>query len=150
MSRPYRAVNVLLPTLQKIVPIIQRDIIDLHNIPMRLFETGRTNARQQELISKKKERTLVSRYLYDLGHSPPLYSSAVGYVFYDDSWSWNIRNLLVRRWYELFGELVMDRFGDRLEWGGYWRRYVDYTYFQLKRSWLGLSVEDLAAAQRRA
>jgi hypothetical protein len=140
MSRPYRAVNVLHPVLQKIVPVIQREIIDPHNIPMRIFETGRTVARQQELVTKKKARTLVSRYIYDLGCSPALYSSAISYVFYDTSWSWNIRNLLIRRWFELFGELVMDQFSDRLEWGGYWRRHVDYTYFQVRQSWLELSV----------
>lgn len=140
MSRPCRSVNVLHPVLQGVVPVVQREIIDLHNIPMRLFETGRTLARQQELVGKKKERTLVSRYLYDLDRTPPLYSTAVGYVFYDEGWSWNIRNLLIRRWFELFGELVMDRFADRLEWGGYWRRYVDYTYFQLKRSVSALPV----------
>lgn len=140
MSRPCRDTNVLHPVLQRIIPVIQRDIIDLHNIPMRIFETGRTVVRQQELVNKKKTRTLVSRYLYNLACSPPLYSSAISYVFYDTSWSWNVRNLLIRRWFELFGELVMDRFSDRLEWGGYWRRYVDYTYFQVKQGCLELSA----------
>jgi hypothetical protein len=86
-----------------------------------------------DLIAKRKQRTLVTRYLVDLDSDPQIFSTAVNYVYYTSRWSWDLRDMTVKRWYQLFGELVMD-LCPNIEWAGYWRSNVDYTNFQLKQA----------------
>lgn len=120
------------PLLIKSTREIQK-IINSHNMPFKLFETGRTKQRHQGLISKGREIHLLSRHLYNLENDPKLYTTALSYVYYDGKWSWNIRNASIRQWYKLFGNLVLE-ICPELEWGGYDRESTNYTYFQLKRS----------------
>lgn len=133
MPSVLRDQEYLHPTLREEVKRIQREVIERHRAPFRIFETARTAERQMDLIKKRKQRTLVTRYLMDLNSAPPIYSTAVNYVYYTSRWSWDLRDMKIKRWYQLFGELVLD-LCPKLEWAGYWRSNIDYTNFQIKQA----------------
>lgn len=120
------------PILIGCVEKIQTSILNKHNVPMRLFETGRTHDRHNMLIQRGKAREVMSRHLYNLDNDPPLYATAVDYVFYDKKWSWNLRDSTVQSWYILFGNLVLDECPE-LQWSGMHRKSVNYCHFELRR-----------------
>lgn len=124
---------VVHPLLVECIKRIQRDIIDAHNLPMRLFETGRTRLRQHELVQAGKETSLTSSYIYDFDITPPLYCTAVSYVFFDKKWSWNLRDSTIMAWYQLFGNLVLDECPEII-WGGNYRKNTNYTVFRLRET----------------
>lgn len=108
-------------------------IIDHHSIPIKLFETGRDHDRHQMLLKKGKTKDIISRHLYNLENDPPLYSTALEYVFYDGKWSWNFRDSTIMSWYQIFGNLVLDSCPE-LEWGNFNRKSMNYCYFFLRRN----------------
>lgn len=145
MSNPQRDLELLHPNLRESVHIIQEEIIGRHRAPFKVFETGRLMERQKFLLGKRKARSAFSRHFYSFETDVKCYSTAVDFVYYDTRWSWDIRSTLVRRWYQLFGELVLTRCSN-LEWGGYWRQGVNYTHFQLNQKELlklGIDYGDL-------
>lgn len=121
------------PILVNCINRIQKNIIDLHSIPIRVFETERDHERHNILIKKGKTRNIVSRHLFNLDNDPPLYNTAVDYVYYDEKWSWNLRNNTIKSWYVLFGNLVLDLCPE-LDWAGLDRKSVNYCHFQLKEN----------------
>jgi len=127
-----RSTDMLHPILTDCVRRINSNIIDVYNIPMRLFETGRDHDRHEMLINKGKTKDLISMHLYNLEHKPPLYSTAVEYVYFDTKWSWNLRDSTINSWYILFGNLVLDVCPE-LKWFGNNRKSVNYCYFELKQ-----------------
>ena len=66
-------------------------------------------------------------------YDPPLYATAIDYVFYDEKWSWNMRNQTTLSWYQLFGNIVLDTC-PILEWGGQDRKNTNYNHFVLNDS----------------
>lgn len=133
MAQIIRETDYLHPLMRAAVQTIQRDVIERHRLPFRLFETARTPARQLSLYNKRKVRTLASYFYFDLKGDPVIHSTAVCFVHFTDRWSWDIRTRTTKRWYELFGELVLDACPD-LDWAGNWRSNIDYTHFQLKQA----------------
>jgi len=126
-----RSQEMLHPILTECVKKIQKEIIDTHNIPMRLFETGRDFERHKMLISKGRTKDYISGHLYNLENDPPLYAKAVDYVFYDGRWSWNFRDSTIISWYNIFGNLVLDVCPE-LEWYANNRKSVNYSHFVLR------------------
>lgn len=126
-----RAIDTLHPLMVDCVTKIQQQVIEAHRMPVRLFETGRVHERHNMLIQRGKTKDIVSRHLYNLDNDPPLYATAVDYVFYDGRWSWNLRDTTVQSWYILFGNLVLDVCPE-LEWGGQNRKSTNYCHFQLR------------------
>jgi hypothetical protein len=118
------------PELISLIKKIQKEIIDKHNFPMRIFETSRSSERHLLLLEKGKTKDSNSSHLYDFSMNPPLYSTAVDYVFYKNHWSWNLRDASVVSWYLLFGNLVLD-LCPKLTWEGTNRKSVNYCHFQL-------------------
>lgn len=96
------------------------DLIHLHNLPMRVYETVRSEKRQLELYSKGASKTLNSRHL--LGES----IDVVCYI--DGKWSWDIKH---HHYYEFLGALVLAQMGDKVTWGGSWS-WRDLVHYQLK------------------
>ena len=137
-----RNTDALHPILIGCVKKIQRDILDVHNIPIRLFETGRDHDRHEMLINKGKTKDIVSSHLYNLQNDPPLYATAVDYVYYDKKWSWNLRDDTVLSWYKLFGNLVLDACPE-LEWKGTSRKAINYCHFALKYDTVILRLNDI-------
>lgn len=126
--------NIMLlhPILREICLRIQSDVIIKHNMPIRLFETGRSQERHQHLLNKGRTTNIYSKHLYNLkDESNMLYAAAVDFVFYDKKWSWNLRDQTVFSWYFVFGNTVLDNF-PQLEWHGTSRKSVNYTHFQLR------------------
>ena len=123
--------EMLHPILTDCCKRIQTQVIHAYNIPMKLFETGRTKERHQNLINKGRAQSILSRHLYNMEHNPPLYATAVVYVYYDGKWSWNLRDSTIQSWYQVFGNLVLDVCPE-LQWGMVNRKSSDYTYFQLR------------------
>ena len=109
-----------------------QEVIERHNMPFRLFETGRSHSRHQGLLKKGKTKDLVSAHLFNLQNDPPLYTTALDYVYYNGKWSWNIRDSSIRNWYKLFGNLVLD-ICPELQWGGLDRSSTNYNHFQLRQ-----------------
>lgn len=137
-----RSTETLHPSLVKCIRRISTNIIDLHNVPIRLFETGRDHERHAMLLGKGKTKDVVSRHLYNLENDPPLYATAVDYVFYDEKWSWNLRNSTVSAWYILFGNMVLD-ICPELEWAGQNRRSVNYCHFQLRYNHMLSQIDNI-------
>ncbi len=127
-----RTHDMLHPVLVDCVRRIQANVIDHHNMPLRLFETGRDHDRHSVLIAKGKTRNFVSGHLYNLTNEPPLYALAVDYVYYDKKWSWNLRDSSVSAWYQLFGNAVLDCCPE-LKWSGFDRKAINYCHFDLRR-----------------
>lgn len=127
-----RELTMLHPVLKDCWGRIKKEIIEVHNAPFRLFETGREHDRQQGLLSKGRTRDLLSRHLYNLENDPPLYTTAIDIIYYDGKWSWNLRDQSIVSWYILFGNLVLDKCPE-LEWRGRDRKYCNYGHFQLRR-----------------
>ncbi len=124
--------ELLHPVLQEICLRIQSKIIIEHNIPMKLFETGRRQERHQHLLTKRRTQNIYSKHLYNFSNEEqPLYAAAVDFVFYNGKWSWNLRDQTILSWYLLFGNLVLDLCPE-LEWHGENRKGVNYTHFQLR------------------
>ena len=129
-----RSTETLHPILVKCVRRISTNILDLHNIPMRIFETGRDHERQQILLNKGKTKDVLSKHLYDLENDPPLYATAIDYTYYDGKrWSWNLRDSTIMAWYVLFGNLVLDVCSE-LQWQGTCRKSINYTHFELRNN----------------
>lgn len=133
MAKVLRDPELLHPILRAHIEHIQREVIERHSLPFRLFETGRTRERQADLVEKRRARTLVSRQFFDLDRDPPLYATGFNFVYFSQRWSWDVRNRTIVAWYQILGELSLDLVPD-LEWAGYWRSCSDYTFFQLRHS----------------
>lgn len=131
MSKIIRDLKIVHPLLKDVHHKIQKDIIDAYNIPMRLFETGRTMERHIQLVNKGKENSLISPFIFNLQTDPVLYSIALSYVYFDRKWSWNLRNATIRHWYLLFGNLVLDECVE-MEWGANNRKNQNFSLFSLK------------------
>lgn len=127
-----RSTEMLHPLLTNCTKNIQTKLIDQHNIPIKLFETGREHSRHEMLISKGKTKDIVSMHLFNLENDPPLYTTAIDYAFYDGRWSWNLRDSTILSWYELFGNLVLDLCPE-LSWRGTCRKSLNYCHFQLRQ-----------------
>jgi len=132
MLKPKTDTDMLHPMLLICIGRIDT-LIKKHNAPFVLFETGRIQERHQQLINAGKERRIISPHLYNLKSVPPLYTTAVDYVFKKNKkLSWNLRDATVKAWYELFGNLVLDVCPE-LEWGGLRRKDSNYNEFLLKK-----------------
>ncbi|MDP8268267.1 MAG: hypothetical protein P9L97_06010 [Candidatus Tenebribacter davisii] len=131
----HRDLNLLHPHLHSCVKLIQSKIIDPHNVPIRIFETGRDHERHQMLLKKGKTTSVISKHWYNLENSPPLYATAISYVYFDTKWSWNLRDSTTNAWYNLFGNLVLDLCPE-LQWGGYSRKSVNFCHFELSRPFI--------------
>ena len=129
-----RDFNTLHPLLLNNVKKIAKIITD-YNLPMKLFETGRSHDRHQWLLDtgKIKDPMQGIGHLHNLKMDPPLYTTSVVYVYFDNNWSWNLRDITIAAWYNLFGNLVLDKCPE-LEWGGANRKSQDLTLFSLKSS----------------
>ena len=127
-----RSLDVLHPVLADLTKKIQKEIILAHNMPIRLFETGRKHERHEMLVNKGKTKDVMSKHLFNLKNNPPLYATALDYVVYcNGKWSWNLRDSTVISWYQIFGNLVLDLCPE-LEWGGSKRKAINYCHFELK------------------
>lgn len=120
------------PALREANSKIQEHIISKYNAPFRLFETSRDHARHQILLSKGRTKDIISRHLYNVDNDPPLYCTAMDYVYFTGQWSWNLRNSIIFNWYVLFGNLVLDVCPE-LWWEGLNRKSTNYNHFELRR-----------------
>jgi hypothetical protein len=132
IMKPLYTLDNLHPMVADAVKRIQDKVIQKHKVPMRLFETGRNHERHAGLIKRGKTRDIVSKHLFNLENDPPLYATAIDYVYFDNKWSWNLRDGTVAGWYVLFGNLVLDVCPE-LEWYGLRRKSINYCHFQLRR-----------------
>lgn len=121
------------PVLADVANRIERDVIQKHCAPFKLFETSRDNERHTTLLQRGKTKDVVSMHLFNLENDPPLYCTALDYVYYVNKWSWNMRDATVIAWYELFGNLVLDACPE-LIWGGMSRKSKNYNHFELRQS----------------
>jgi len=120
------------PVLKGLCIKIQQEVIIKHDMPFKLFETGRSPERHQHLLSKGRTQNILTKHLYDLTNKDkPLYAAAVDYVYYDGKWSWNLRDQTILSWYLLFGNMVLDLCPE-LEWSGCDRKQSNYTHFQIR------------------
>lgn len=126
-----RNTDILHPLLKDCVQKIQSEIINQHDIPIRLFETGREHDRQQMLLDRGKTQTVVSKHLFNLENDPPLYSTAVDYVYFDHKWSLNLRDSTILSWYILFGNMVLDLCPE-IFWYGVNRKNINYCHYELR------------------
>jgi len=55
-----RTVEMAHPILKSCIDRIQRELIDYHSIPMKIFETGRVHDRHNVLINRGKTKDIMS------------------------------------------------------------------------------------------
>jgi hypothetical protein len=137
-----RTTEMCHPILTSCIEQIKREIIEPHRIPMRVFETGRIHDRHEMLIQRGKTKNVFSRHLHNLDNDPPLYTTAVDFVYYDGKWSWNLRDSTINAWYDLFGNLVLDLCPE-LEWAGQNRKSKNYCHFQVRHDILLDKLENV-------
>lgn len=125
-----RSTRYLHPILKKCSDTIQLQI-DNYNMPFRIFETGRTQERHDFLIKKGKTVDYITKHRFNLESTPPLYSTAIDYVYFDKKWSWNLRDSTILAWYILFGNIVLDLCPE-LKWYGVNRKNINYCHFELR------------------
>lgn len=123
------------PLLKEACIRIQTEVIRRHDMPFKLFETGRTAERHNHLLNKGRTQDIFSHHLYNLESTPVLYAIAVDYVYYDGKWSWNLRDKTIQAWYELFGNLVLDVCPE-LTWNAYNRKRSNYNHFELRNDYI--------------
>jgi hypothetical protein len=128
-----RTTENLHPLMNDIVRRIQERVIHKHTAPFRLFETGREKERHSTLIQRGKTKDLICKHLYNLENDPPLYATAIDYVYYSGKWSWNLRDNTISSWYILFGNLVLDECPE-LVWAGMNRKATNYSHFELNQT----------------
>lgn len=126
-----RTLDVLHPILISSIKKVREDVIVKHSMPFALFETGRSTERHQALLNKGRTRSPICKHSYNLTNDPPLYATAVDFVYFNGKWSWNIRDSSVKAWYILFGNIVLDACPE-LRWGGMDRKNTNYTHFELR------------------
>lgn len=129
-NKVIRDLGVLHPLLKQAHHKIQQLVIDEYNMPIRLFETGRTQDRHAVMLKKGRETSFISPQVFNLENDPPLYATGLSYVYFDKRWSWNLRDACVMSWYLLFGNLVLDSCPE-IRWGGVRRKNINYTFFYL-------------------
>jgi len=128
------SLDFLHPILQDACLKIKTEIIMIHNMPFKLFETGRSSERHNHLLQKGRTQDVFSNHLCDLTDPlSPLYAIAVDFVYYDGKWSWNLRDKTIQAWYELFGNMVLDVCPE-LEWSATNRKRSNYNHFTLRSS----------------
>ncbi len=127
-----RTTENLHPLMSGVVRRIQEKVINKYNAPFKLFETGREQERHTALIKKGKTKDLICKHLYNLENEPPLYATAIDYVYYSKRWSWNLRDGTVNSWYILFGNLVLDECPE-LIWAGMNRKATNFSHFELNQ-----------------
>lgn len=81
-------------------------------------------------------------HLYNVENDPPLYATAIDYVYYNGKWSWNLRDGTVSSWYYLFGNLVLD-ICPELQWAGLHRKATNLNHFELRQSVILDSIETI-------
>ena len=117
MNEIKRDIKLLVPELQgKIICLL--DLLEKHNIPMKIFETLRTAKRQEELFKKGFSKTLKSKHIE--GRACDMV------VHFDEKWSWANEYIYL---YKMMGCLV-EKIGG-LTWGGSWK-WKDYAHIELK------------------
>ena len=136
-----RTTEMCHPILKDCIERINKEILK-HQIPIRVFETGRTHDRHEILIQRGKTRDVFSRHIFNLENDPPLYCTAVDYVYYDGKWSWNLRDSTISSWYILFGNIVLDVCPE-LEWAGQNRKSKNYCHFQIRYDILLENLRDI-------
>jgi len=127
-----RSKEMLHPIVLECIDRIYKEVIQAHSMPFALFETGRSKDRHQALLDKGRTRTAICRHRFNLTTDPPLYATAVDFVYFNGKWSWNIRDTTIKSWYFLFGNMVLDVCPE-LKWGGTDRKNTNYTHFELRR-----------------
>ena len=120
------------PILIDCINKIEKDVLQKYNAPFKIFETARTHERNRNLIAKGKTNSVMNTHLFDLRNDPPLYATAVDYVYFNGKWSWNLRDATITAWYKLFGNLVLDVCPE-LYWKGTNRRSMNLTHFELRQ-----------------
>lgn len=138
-----RTTEMCHPMLISCIKRIKKRIVEVHEIPIKVFETGRVHDRHEMLIQRGKTKDVFSKHLYNLENDPPLYTTAVDFVYYDGRWSWNLRDATISAWYELFGNLVLDLCPE-LEWSGRSRKSKNYCHFQIRRDILINNLKEVS------
>jgi hypothetical protein len=138
----YKGTEFLHPLLPPILDRIEEKVIKKYNAPFRIFETSRDRERHAQLVQRGKTRDVISMHLYDIENDPPLYATAVDYVYYVDKWSWNLRDATVASWYTLFGHLVLDVCPE-LSWGGLNRKSANVNHFELRQSIILANIDEI-------
>jgi len=140
-NKVIKELDMVHPVLVNSIAKIQSEVINKYNAPFRLFETGRDHDRHQFLIIKGRTKDIVSRHLYNLENDPPLYCTAVDYVYFNGEFNWNLRNTTIYHWYVLFGNLVLDACPE-LNWGGLDRRSTNFNHFYLRRDSIVQAIDE--------
>lgn len=96
-------------------------LVSYHKLPMRVFETYRSESRQQTLVAKGYSKTMKSKHLE---------GKAVDIVCYiDGKWTWDSKYLY---YYNFLGGIVEEKMGNDIMWGGNFNGFYDGAHFELK------------------
>ncbi len=114
--------------LREIVDHIFCDIIVYHRLDFIVFETLRNPERQKFLFESGVSKTLNSRHLPNT-HGK---SEAIDLVYrVNGKPTWDLKHKAA---YDFLGYKVLDKYGDKLQWGGNFKNFYDAPHFQLTKT----------------
>ena len=115
-------VSLLVPEFQNIVSGIMNLIVVKNWMPFAIFETLRTQERQNWLFAQGYSKTLTSNH--STGRAIDLV------VFIDGKWSWADKHIPL---YKTMIVLVKDKYGDKVRCGGVdFGAFKDYPHIEMK------------------
>jgi peptidoglycan L-alanyl-D-glutamate endopeptidase CwlK len=122
-------VNLLEDDLKELVDHILCDIIVYHRLDFRVFETLRHPERQKYLVLNKFSQTLHSRHLPNIKGK----SEAVDLVYHvDGKPTWDPK---YKPQYDFLGHKILEKYGDKLRWGGNFKSFYDGPHYELIKSY---------------
>lgn len=112
-------IGLLIPEFQIIVSGIMNLVVIKNWLPFQIFETRRSQERQDWLVANGYSKTLKSN------HSS---GRAVDIVWYKDGkWSWEHDDD-----YKLMAGLVKEKFDDKVIWGGDFKGFYDPYHWEMR------------------
>jgi len=113
--------GLLIPEFQTIVSDIMNNIVVYHRLPVAIFETLRTQERQQWLFDNGRSKTLKSNH--STGRAIDLV------VFIDGKWSWDSK---YDHLYNAMVSLIKYKFNDKVVCGADFPAFKDIYHIEMR------------------
>ena len=118
--------NLMCDELKDIYFDINDKIIIYHRLPFRLFETSRTIGRQKYLKEKGYTKTMDSK------HIPNTFGKCEAFdvvMYMNNKPTWDNK---YKYYYDFLGTSVLEKWNDKIRWGGNFLGFYDGCHFELK------------------
>lgn len=116
--------NLLCDEMLELYQRIMDEVVVYHRLPFKLFETLRSPERQRYLVDSGFSKTMHSRHLPNSTGKSEAFDLV---LFIDNKWTWTPLHF-----YDFLGKSVLEKFGNKITWGGNFKNFYDGCHFELK------------------